>query len=502
MTAASVPRPSRLGVASTLTQAAAHGGYSRRRILVSGTLAAVPLLARGHAGAPAHHARRGLRVTTTSNLKTVLARSPLPPFRPVKAARGDVTVSPQQVFQPFLGVGAALTDSAAYVLTYYMTAAQRSALLNDLFSASGRNWQMLRVCMGSPDFRSEKVGYTYDDGTPDPSLSRFSVARDTLFITPVIREILAINPAVKILATPWTPPAWMLASGSFESGGCTFNDMYMASYAQYFVKFVQAYNSLGIPIWAVTAQNEAVGGWFMALSQSQESSFIGSHLGPALAAAGLGHVKIFAMDDQWSHWQYGRAVYTSPISHPYTAGIAYHGYEGSPTVMSGSYGEQHQTEWRSLVSQSLDITMAGMAGGYVAGGVSHWARSVILWNLALDQNGEPNQHKPGRRGVVTVNNMTGVVTRNPEYYALAQLAMFAQPGAHRCYSPSYGPAYQVHKVYPSDIVTTALINRDGSVVLYVYNGADTAKTFKIIDGRNNTGFTATMIPGELSTFIW
>ena len=83
---------------------------------------------------------------------------------------------------------------------------------------------MLRVCMGSPDFRSEPTGYTYDDGSADPSLSRFSVARDTAFITPVIQEILAINPAVRILATPWTPPAWMLASGSFETGGCTFND--------------------------------------------------------------------------------------------------------------------------------------------------------------------------------------------------------------------------------------------------------------------------------------
>ena len=443
-----------------------------------------------------------LRVTTTPGLKTVLARSPLPPFAHVTAGAHDVTVSPQHTFQPFLGVGAALTDAAAYVLTHYMTAAQRGALLADLFSASGRNWQMLRVCMGSPDFRSEQVGYTYDDGSADPSLSRFSVAHDTAFITPVIREILAINPAVRIIATPWTPPAWMLASGSFESGGCTFDDRYLASYARYFVKFVRAYASLGIPIWAVTAQNEAVGGWFLSLRQSQEISFVGSYLGPALASAGLGSVKIFAMDDQWSKFPYGQAVYTSPASRSHTSGIAYHGYGGSPAVMSNSYGEQHLTEWRSLVSESLGITMAGMAGGYVAGGVSNWARSVILWNLALDQNGEPNQDKPGRRGVVTVNNTTGKVTRNSEYYALAHLSMFAQPGAHRCHSPSYGPAYTAYTTYPTDVTTTALINPDGSVVLYIYNGAAVPKTFKIIDGRNQTGFTVTMVPGELSTFIW
>jgi glucosylceramidase len=495
MTMAPVRDPRARGAA-----AGGPAGISRRQALVSGTLAAVPLLAGDHTGVLAHHQR--LRMTTTSNLKTVLAKSPLPPFRPVKAGHGDVTVSPQLTFQPFGGVGAALTDSAAYVLTHYMTAAQRSALLQDLFSAGGRNWQMLRVCMGSPDFRSEEVGYTYDDGTADPSLSRFSVARDTAFITPVIREILAINPAVRILATPWTPSAWMLASGSFESGGCTFNDKYMASYAQYFVKFVQAYNSLGIPIWAVTAQNEPGKGWFLRLGQSQEIRFIGSHLGPALASAGLGSVRILAMDDQWTDASYGRAVYRSSVSHPYTAGIAYHGYSGGPASMSGSCGEQHLTEWRSLVSESLDITMAGMAGGYVADGVSHSARSVILWNLALDQNGEPNENKPGRRGVVTVNNATGAVTRNSEYYALAHLAMFAQRGAHRCHSPSYGPPYQAYTTYPANITTTALINPDGSVVLYIYNGAKTAKTFKIIDGRNQTGFTATMIPGELSTFVW
>jgi glucosylceramidase len=482
--------------------AAGPGGLSRRRVMASGALASLSLLAGGCAGDPPGSRPPRLRMTTAADLSTVLARSPLPAFGPVTAAPGDVTVSPHRAFQPFLGVGGALTDSAAYVLTHYMTADQRNALLTDLYSPSGRNWQMLRVCMGSPDFRSEKTGYTYDDGPADPALSRFSVARDNVFITQVIKKILAINPAVRVLAAPWTPPAWMLASGTFEHSGCTFNDGYMAAYAQYFVKFIRAYHRLGIPIWAVTAQNEAVGGFFTEFRQSQEAGFIGAHLGPALAAAGLGGIKIFAMDDQWSKAAYGRAVYTSPAAHRYTAGIAYHGYAGSPTVMSTAFGEQHLTEWRSLVSESLGTTMAGMAGGYAATGVSHGARSVILWNLALDQNGQPNQGKPGRRGVVTVNNKTGGIKPNPEYYALAHLAMFARPGARRCLSPSYGPTYVAYTTYPSDITTTALVNPDGSVVLYIYNGAARTKTFKIIDASTHTGCTVSMTPGELSTFAW
>jgi len=490
--------------------AATEAGLSRRQLMASGGLATIAVLAGDRTRAIASLVRRPgavagpprLRLTTTPDLTAVLVQSPLPPFTPVRVAPGDVTVSPKRAFQPFLGVGAALTDSAAYVLTNYMTADQRGALLTDLYSPSGRNWQMLRVCMGSPDFRSEKTGYTYDDGSADPSLARFSVGGDTAFITPVIQEILAINPAVRVLATPWTPPAWMLASGNFEHGSCTFNDGYMGPYAQYFVKFIQAYQSMGIPIWAVTAQNEAVGGWFMNLTQDEESDFIGTCLGPALASAGLQHVKIFAMDDQWSEASYGQAVYASSTAQPYAAGIAYHGYRGSPVTMSKAFGEQHLTEWRSKVTESLDITMAGMAGGYVAGGVSNWARSVILWNLALDQNGAPNQDKPGRRGVVTVNNQTGDVTQNPEYYALAHLAMFAQPGARRCLSPSYGPAYVAYATYPSDITTTALVNPDGSVVLYVYNGAASTRTFQIVDTSTHTGCTVSMTPGELSTFVW
>jgi glucosylceramidase len=492
-----------MGKIPTPAVLAGKTGLSRRQMLVSGTLATVPLLAAADAHkAAASRSGNGFRLTTTSDLNTVLAKSSLPSFTHLTAGQGDVTVSPQHSFQPFLGVGAALTDSAAYVLTHYMTNSQRHALLKDLFSPSRRNWQMLRVCMGSPDFRSESVGYTYDDGSPDPSLSRFSIAKDERFITPVIQEILAINPHVNILAAPWTPPEWMLASGSFESGGGTFDKKYLDAYANYFVKFIKAYAALGIPIWAVTAQNEPVKGWFMALSESQESDFIGSHLGPALASAGLGNVKIFAMDDMWDNASYGHAVYKNSTAHPYVAGIAYHGYYGGPKAMSKAYGEQHLTEWRSKVDESLNITMAGMAGGYVADGVRNWARSVILWNLALDQNGEPNQNKPGRRPVVTVHKSTGKATPNTEYYALAHLSMFAQPGAKRCWSPSYGPPYIAKATYPSDITTTALVNPDKSVVLYIYNGADTTKTFKIIDARTQTGFTAKMTSGELSTFVW
>jgi glucosylceramidase len=450
-------------------------------------------------------------MTTTSDLSTqVMAHSPLPPFTAVSPGPSDVVVRPQETFQPFLGAGAALTDSAAYVLANYLGAGQRSALLAELFSPTRCNWRMLRVCIGSPDFRAQPLGYTYDDmpeGQTDPSLAHFSVSRDTAYITPVITQILGINPDVKILAAPWTPPAWMLASGTFELNDCTFRDSLMAAYATYFVKFLQAYQAAGIPVWGITCQNEPVGGTFMTFSQSEEVTFIGSHLGPALKAAGFGNVKILILDDDWVQASYGEGVSANPKAGPFTAGIAYHGYHGGPAVMSAMHRAhpnmgQHLTEFRSLAGESLDTQMAGVAGGYVAQGVANHAQSVLLWNLALDQNGQPNQQKPDRLGVVTVDNTTSTVTRRTGYYALTHLAMFAQPGAVRCAATTFGAAYVAYKTYPDAVTTTALANPDGSVVLYAYNGRESDATFRVVDDRTGRGTSVTMVPGELSTFTW
>jgi glucosylceramidase len=486
---------------------------SRRTLLRATAVAglAVPLRAETWVGGQAA-AGTAVRMTTTANLSTkVMARSPLPAFTHVTASSSDVVVKAADTYQEFLGTGTALTDSAAYVLANYMTPAQRSALLTELYAPGGTcNWSMLRICIGSPDFRSEPAGYSYDDmpaGQTDPTLANFSVARDEAFITPVIAETLAINPAVRILACPWSPPAWMLASGTFEAGKCTFADEWMPAYAQYFVKFLQAYEALGIPIWAVTVQNEPVGGWFMKLTTSQEASFISSHLGPALAAAGFGHVQILAMDNSWaSYASYLEPILGNAAAAPYINGAAYHGYVGSPSDMASVHGKfpvgQHCTEYRSLTSQSLSFQMGAMAGGYTAQSVANYAASVILWNLARDQNGAPNVDKPGRVPVVTVNNSTGGVTRRTGYYALTHLSTFAQPGAVRCAATTFGRAYQGDKTLPNDVTTAALLNPDGSIVLYAYNGRTSSKTFHVIDARTSRGTKVTMVPGELSTFTW
>jgi glucosylceramidase len=485
---------------------------SRRTLLRAAAAAglAVPLRTDSTVSGQAP-AGTALRMTTTPDLSTkVLATSPLPAFARLTAGSSDVVVKPASTYQPFLGVGAAMTGSAAYVLANYMTAAQRSALLSELYAPGGTcNWRMLRICIGSADFRAEPVGYTYDDtpaGQTDHPLASFSVSRDEAYVIPAISEIAAIRPDVKILACPWTPPAWMLASGTFENGGCAFNDEWMSAYAQYFVKFLRAYQAAGIPIWAVTCQNEPVSGWFMKFSSTEEATFIGTHLGPALAAAGFGGVRILAMDDSWVSYPYAESVLSG--AGRAAAGVAFHGYTGSPLSAGNAVhsthpaASVHATEFRSLTSQSPGFQMGSVAGGYTAQSVAGYAQSVILWNLALDQNGAPNQNKPGRIPAVTVNNTSGAVTRRTGYYAITHLSAFAQAGAVRCASSTFGRAYSTPNTLPNNVTTTALLNPDGSIVLYAYNGYSSDRTFHIVDARMSRGTKVTMVPGELSTFTW
>jgi glucosylceramidase len=485
---------------------------SRRTLLRAAAVAglAAPLVTETRASAQGK-AGTAVRMTTTANLSTeVMATSPLPAFARLTAGSSDVVVKPASTYQPFLGVGAAMTDSAAYVLANYMTPAQRSALLTELYAPGGTcNWGMLRVCIGSADFRAETVGYTYDDmpaGQTDPTLANFSIAKDKAYVLPAIQQVVAVNPGVKILACPWTPPAWMLASGTFEEGKCTFDDTYMAAFAQYFVKFLQAYEAAGVPVWGVTAQNEPVSGWFLKLSTSQEATFIRAHLGPALAAAGFGHVQILAMDNSWASY----SSYLEPVlqgAGSYATGAAYHGYVGSPSDMASVHKAypsvgHHCTEYRSLTSQSLSFQMGAMAGGYTAQSVAAYAQSVMVWNLALDQNGAPNQNKPGRIPAVTINNGTGALTRRTGYYALTHLSKFAQAGAVRCAASTFGREWAADTTLPNNVTTAALLNPDGSIVLYAYNGYSSNKTFHIVDARTSRGTKVTMVPGELSTFTW
>jgi glucosylceramidase len=415
-----------------------------------------------------------------------------------------ITVNDTTKYQQMDGFGASLTDSAAWVVANKLTAAQQSALWQSLFSpTAGIGISFLRQPMGATDF-SVYGNYSYDDvpaGQTDPNLTNFSIAHDTAYITPLLKQALTVNPAIKVVAVPWSPPAWMKTSGTMNGGN--MNTVYFPSLAQYFVKFVQGYQQQGISIYAVLPQNEPLnsnnGYPTEYLAATDEATFIGANLGPALSAAGLNNVKIIGYDHNWDNPSYPETLLANSSAANYLAGSAFHCYAGDVSAQStvqAAYSNKGVwfTECSGTVGSSFAGDLAWNAENLLIGATRNWARSVSLWNLALDQNSGPkNGGCPNCRGVVTIDYSVSppAITNNVEYYVLGHLAKFVVPGAYRIDSNSFGHG---------NIEDVAFQNPDGSIVVLVLNSGSNNTSF----GVNWKGqfFTYSLPAGAVATFQW
>ena len=309
-----------------------------------------------------------------------------------------VQVDPASTYQLIDGFGASVTDSSAWLIWNELDAAARTALLDELFSpTAGIGMSFVRVPIGASDFAL--TPYTYDDmpaGQTDPTLANFSIAHDLPYIIPTLTAALAHNDQLKLLASPWSPPAWMKTTGTLFGG--VLQTQYYDEYAQYFVRFVQEYEAAGVPIHSVTPQNEPLNTTTSmpaaTMQTYQQSAFVGDHLGPAFAAAGIS-AKILAFDHNWADWSYPVVVLNDPEAGAYVAGAAFHGYDGDASQQSQFHAlhpnaEIHFTEitggdWSPNFSDSL----VWGASSIVIGATRNWSRSVIYWNIALDQNHGP-----------------------------------------------------------------------------------------------------------------
>jgi glucosylceramidase len=412
----------------------------------------------------------------------------------------SVTVNAAQTYQTMSGFGAALTDAAAYDIQHDLTTAQRNAVMSSLFSpTSGIGISYLRLPMGACDYA--KTAYTYDDvpaGQTDPTLSNFTIAHDLAYIVPELKQALSLNPKLQIMASPWSPPAWMKTTDTLNGG--SLNPAYYQAYANYFVNFVQAYQAQGIGISAVTVQNEPENSTTsypsMSLSATAEANFIGNYLGPAFAAAGL-KTQIFAYDHNWDDTAYPTTVLNNPQANQYIAGTAWHAYAGSPPAQSvvhnafpskGTYfTEISGGTWATNFASNLTWNYHNI----FLGAPQNWAQTALLWNLALDQNNGPTIGGAANcRGVVTINSLTGAVTDNVEYYAIGQSSEFVKPGALRIGSTSLSNILE----------TVAYKNPDGSEVLLALNPASTPLTFKVSE---NSRFVTYTLPGQsVVTLSW
>lgn len=461
------------------------------------------------------HRARVEVVQTTADLADRLARRPVL-FFDTAGTRGIpvITVDDSARYQPIMGVGTAMTDASAWLIQDQLSPATRAAVLHALFGSGGIGIRVLRLPMGASDFTRGGRPYSYDDlprGQADPSLASFSVAHDDAYIVPALHEALSLDPHVEVLATPWSPPAWMKANGKLSniSGRGRLLRADYGPLAQYFVKFIRAYADRAIPIAAITPENEpGTEVHYPALqwSANGEASFIANYLAPALKAADL-HPMIYSPDSNWLRAFRAQELLRTPAALNALSGLAWHCYQGNPEVMS----EFHRLAPRldALVTECSPGLAPGTTSELLIASIRNWASSVVLWNLALDTTGGPVQRPnlgcPDCTGLVTIDTAAGSVKYTAVYYQLGQLGEFVRPGARRIESNNFvsydSGDFVTHLNYATPgLDDVAFENPDGSKVLLAYNGGKETQRFAVSWHRR--AFTYALPAGATVTFRW
>lgn len=409
------------------------------------------------------------------------------------AVADAISLDPSKMFQDVLGFGAAFTDASCFVFNQLSPPA-RAALFHDLFHPSEMGLNVCRTCMGSSDYSTEV--FSYDEGDPDPEMKRFSLAHDQPYVLPMMREARKVNPDLFLFSSPWSPPGWMKAGGSMLGG--SMRPHYYAPYAQYFLKFVQAYAAEGVPVQAVTVQNEVdtdQDGRMPACSwpQEYEMAFIKDHLGPVFQKNGIS-TKIWILDHNYNLWGRAVAELDDPGVRKFCNAIAFHGYVGQPEMMSKAH-EAYPDAQIYWTEGGPDYTAPDYATDWVkwsqtfTGILRNRAQSVTGWNLALDEKGRPNIGPFSCGGLVTINSQTKEISHSGQYWGCAHFSRHIQRGARR-----FDSAGTV-----TDIDHVAFENQDGKKILVITNAGE-ARTVHLRQGDRIA--EVALPPKSVSTLEW
>lgn len=431
-------------------------------------------------------------VTSGDKTKLLQAQTPLNFATTTGAASNTITINAATTYQTMDGFGFCLTEGSAEVIST-LTTLQQNALLSELFDkTTGMGISVLRISIGASDLSSSN--YSYNDTSGDVNMVNFSLAGpDLTYLIPILKKALAINPDVKILATPWTAPRWMKTNNSWIGG--SLNTAYYAAYANYFVKYFDAMKAQGINIWAITPQNEPenpANEPSMSMNSTEQKNFINYNLGPAMALAGYSAIKIIAFDHNCDNTAYPIDVCKNSS---YVDGAAFHLYAGNisalTTVKNATGKNVYFTEQYTASTGSFSGDLGWHMQNVVIGSGNNWAKAIIEWNLA--NNASIGPHTPSGcttcLGAITVNSSSSY-SRNVSYYIIGQISKFVKTGAVRIGSSISG----------SSITATAYKNPDETISVVTYNSNSTSQTVKIV--WNSQSVTATIPGSSVATYVW
>ena len=434
-------------------------------------------------------------ITTGDRGSLLQKQSSLIPFTSATNTNPTVEVDSTITYQTVDGFGYTLTGGSAYHINRLSTA-QKTSLLQELFGSSETSIGIsyLRISIGASDLNAEV--FSYDDmpvGQTDVNLTNFNLSKDTLDVIPLLKEILLINPNIKIMGSPWSAPVWMKDNGS--SIGGSLQPQYYSVYAQYFVKYIQAMRAKGITVDAITPQNEPQHGGnnpSMVMSATQQADFIKNHLGPAFQAAAI-TTRIIIWDHNCDNANYPITILNDATAKQYVNGSAFHLYSGDISALStvhAAHPDKHLyfTEQWTAGSGSFSGDLKWHLRNVIVGSMRNWSRIALEWNLASD--GGYNPHTPGGctecKGALTLD---GAVNRNVSYYIIGHASKFVTPGSVRIESNNV-----------ATIFNAAFKTPDGKKVLIVINDGTAASTFNI--KYKGQIAIATLAAGAAATYIW
>lgn len=434
----------------------------------------------------------------TSGDQSQLLQKQILPYKAIETidSTKNIFINTQQRFQSIDGFGFTLTGGSA-LLIQQMQPKQRKALLQELFGKSDHaiSISYLRISVGASDL-SESV-FSYNDlpvGKTDTLLQQFNLAKDTIHLIPLIKQILAINPSIKFMATPWSPPTWMKTNGNSKGGSLI--PSYYRTYARYLVKYIQAMKKRGISIDAMTIQNEPEHGGnnpSMLMGAEEQALFIKDHLGPLFAQNAI-KTKMVIWDHNCDHPEYPIQVLNDATANRYIDGSAFHLYAGDISALSKVKNAHpnkniYFTEQWTGSKGSFDGDLKWHIKHVLIGSMKHHSKIALEWNLA--NNSVFGPHTPGGctecKGALTIDG--SAVSRNVAYYIIAHASKFVPPGSVRVQSNS-----------TQNIESVAFLTPKGSTILILLNNGAATESLTIVYKKQ--GVDLTVKAGSVASIIF